>query len=83
MRSRSTIHILEQALENEAELFKSLLKTLSESDSLYEFASLLSEIKNDKYSDPDRVIEDQILAVARNIKNISLALEEFYVSDLK
>jgi len=70
-----TINLLEQATSNEATKFLARVAELQHDD-LYTFIHAVAELNLVDGSDP---IND-IIHVARNVKNISDALDNFYVA---
>ena len=70
-----TVDMLENALETEAKLLVKLIGEL-QNDDLYEFIRRIAEVKA---SSVGTTPADEILHVARNVKNIENALEDFYV----
>jgi hypothetical protein len=70
-----TITLLEQATNTEATKFLALVAELQHDD-LYTFIHAVAELNLVDGSDP---IND-IIQVARNVKNIDEALDNFYVS---
>ena len=70
-----TIRLLEQAAELEAKQFMALVASL-ENDQLYMFIHAVSEMKPLDGTDP---IND-IIHIARNVKNIDAAINDFYVA---
>jgi hypothetical protein len=78
MIQSSTLNLLERALQKEAETFHTLLTSLSQEDSL-EFAFLVSSTKSDTPSHTSEEAADKILLVANNIRNLTNALDDFYV----
>lgn len=69
-----TVDMLANALETEAKLLVKLIGEL-QNDDLYEFIRRIAEVE----PRPGRDATDEILHVARNVKNIENALEDFYV----
>ena len=70
-----TITLLEQAAELEAKQFMALVASL-ENDQLYMFIHAVSEMKP---LDGTDTIND-IIHIARNVKNIDAAINDFYVA---
>jgi hypothetical protein len=70
-----TITLLEQATSTEATKFQELVAALKHDD-LYTFIHAVAELNLVDGSDP---IND-IIQVARNVKNIDEALNNFYIS---
>ena len=70
-----TIRLLEQAVELEAKQFLALVASL-ENDQLYMFIHAVSELKP---VDDAGTIND-IIHIARNVKNIDAAINDFYVA---
>lgn len=70
-----TIRLLEQATENEAKKFLALVASLENAE-LYQFIHAVSELKLIDGADPI----NEIIHVARNVKHIDAALDNFYVS---
>jgi hypothetical protein len=70
-----TVNLLEQAAELEAKKFLQLVSSL-ENDQLYMFINAVAELKPDESA---RTVVD-IIHIAKNVKNIGEALEDFYVA---
>jgi len=70
-----TITLLEQATSAEATKFQELVATLKH-DELYMFIHAVSELK---FIDGADLIND-IVSIAKNVKNIDAALNDFYVA---
>ena len=79
MSQSSTLNLLERALQKEAETFYTLLTSLNQEDSL-EFAFLVSSTQDATPSHTSEEAVDKILLVANNIRNLTSALDDFYVS---
>ena len=70
-----TINLLEQATSNEATKFLAHVANL-EHDDLYTFIHAVAELKST--TSPSAV--NDIIHVARNVKNIDAAINDFYVA---
>ena len=70
-----TITLLEQETNNEATKFLALVAELQHDD-LYMFIHAVAELKAESGAGPI----DEIIQVARNVKNIDAALDNFYVA---
>ena len=70
-----TVDLLEKALENEAKKFMSLVTSLK-GDELYMFIHAVSEVKF--IDGADKI--NEIVSIAKNVKNIDAALDDFYVA---
>jgi hypothetical protein len=79
MARLSTLNLLEQALQREAQIFHTLISSLSQEEAL-EVAFFLSSTKVVMPTHVSEEVPDKILLVAKNIENIMNALDNFYVS---
>jgi len=70
-----TINLLEQATSNEATKFLARVANL-EHDDLYMFIHAVADLK---YVDGADMI-NEIVSIAKNVKNIDAALDDFYVA---
>ena len=70
-----TINLLEQATSNEATKFLARVANL-EHDELYMFIHAVADLK---YVDGADMI-NEIVSIAKNVKNIDAALDDFYVA---
>ena len=70
-----TINLLEQATSNEATKFLAHVANL-EHDDLYMFIHAVADLK---YVDGADMI-NEIVSIAKNVKNIDAALDDFYVA---
>jgi hypothetical protein len=70
-----TINLLEQATSNEATKFLAHVANL-EHDDLYTFIHAVAELKST--TSPSAV--NDIIHIARNVKNIDAAINDFYVA---
>ena len=70
-----TINLLEQATSNEATKFLARVANL-EHDDLYMFIHAVADLK---YVDGADMI-NEIISIAKNVKNIDAALDDFYVA---
>lgn len=70
----SNIETLQGVMEDEAKLFLKRIKEL-EGDELYEFIRLVAQVPPPRHHSAVA----GVIHVARNIKNIEQAIDEFYV----
>jgi hypothetical protein len=78
-RNTTTLNLLEQALENEEQIFCSLISSLSKPDIL-ELAVRFAQIESRRGAETSDEPVDAIVFVAKNIKNITDSLQDFYVT---
>ena len=72
-----TVDILSTALEAEAKKFLELVASL-ENDDLYAFIRQVSAVDRTRSDIPEALKE--VVSIARNVRNIEDALEDFYVA---
>jgi hypothetical protein len=74
-----TITLLEQATSAEATKFQELVAALKH-DELYMFIHAVAELKPERGEDAALDAVRDIIHIARNVKHIDAALDNFYVS---
>ena len=78
-RNTTTLNLLEQALENEEQIFCSLISSLNKPDML-ELAVRFAQIESRRGAETSDEPVYAIVFVAKNIKNITDSLQDFYVT---
>jgi len=79
MSRSSALNLLERAFQSEAQIFHTLITSLSQEEAL-EIAFFLSSTKVNTPTHTSEEIPDKILLVAKNISNLMNTLDNFYVS---
>lgn len=79
MSRLTTLNLLEQALQTEAQIFHTLISSLSQ-EAVLEVAFFLSSTKANTPTHTSKEPSDKILLVAKNINSIMKALDNFYAS---